>query len=205
MARPRILVVGGHSRNIGKTSLAVDLIRALPEAHWTAVRITQYGHNVCSANGHHCDCAPTEHSIALDEESNRDSGKDSSRFLAAGAARSLWLRTRQGAFQDVLPLLEAELKGAGNAIIESNTLLQFLNPVLYLMVLDPRKQDFKDSARRFLDRVDAFVLRSPMAHSSWPSVPTETIERKPRYLQLFGSPVPAELVDFVRLRFPAAA
>ena len=47
----RLLVVGGHTRNIGKTALVVDLIRAFPEAAWTAVKITQYGHGVCSISG----------------------------------------------------------------------------------------------------------------------------------------------------------
>ena len=33
---PRILVVGGHTRNIGKTQLVVEIIRAFPQARWTA-------------------------------------------------------------------------------------------------------------------------------------------------------------------------
>ena len=31
-----IVVVGGHTRNIGKTSVMAGLIRALPEMRWTA-------------------------------------------------------------------------------------------------------------------------------------------------------------------------
>ena len=43
-----LVVVGGHSRNVGKTSVVAGLIAALPEFKWTAMKITQYGHNVCS-------------------------------------------------------------------------------------------------------------------------------------------------------------
>ena len=46
-----IVVIGGHTRNIGKTSVVAGLIAALPHFHWTALKITQYGHGVCSANG----------------------------------------------------------------------------------------------------------------------------------------------------------
>ena len=51
-----IVVVGGHTKNIGKTSVVAGLIAALPEMRWTAFKITQYGHGVCSANGEPCDC-----------------------------------------------------------------------------------------------------------------------------------------------------
>jgi dethiobiotin synthetase len=50
-----IVVVGGHTRNIGKTSVVAGLVRALPEMRWTAFKITQFGHGVCSANGEPCD------------------------------------------------------------------------------------------------------------------------------------------------------
>ena len=56
----RVVVVGGHTRNIGKTQLVCDLIAALPEAEWIAGKITQYGHGVCAQNGAECDCAPDD-------------------------------------------------------------------------------------------------------------------------------------------------
>ena len=46
-----LVVVGGHSRNIGKTSVVAGLIRKLRDRKWTAVKITQYGHGVCSHHG----------------------------------------------------------------------------------------------------------------------------------------------------------
>ena len=63
------VVVGGHSRNVGKTSVTAGIIRALPDFHWTAVKITQYGHGICSAEGESCECAVnSEHPYALSEE-----------------------------------------------------------------------------------------------------------------------------------------
>ena len=84
-----VVVVGGHTRNIGKTSVVAGLIAALPEMRWTAFKITQFGHGVCSANGEPCDCETAEHTIAISEERDRASGTDSARYLAAGAVRSL--------------------------------------------------------------------------------------------------------------------
>src|SRR5881392_1714032 len=91
-----IVVIGGHSRSVGKTSVVAGLIAALPEFNWTAMKITQYGHGICSANGEPCDCVTDDHTRAITEEHDRSGETDTSRFLVAGAQRSLWVRTRQG-------------------------------------------------------------------------------------------------------------
>jgi hypothetical protein len=200
----RLLVVGGHSRGVGKTSLVVDLIRAFPEAAWTAVKITQYGHGVCARHGGGCDCAPQGSGVALDEERERGTDTDTSRFLAAGAVRALWLRARQGRMAETLPLLRGALARAGNFILESNTVLQFARPVLYLAVLDPACADFKPSARLALDRADAFVLRSPLAASPWSGVSPRLLEGKPRFLQPLGEALPEELRKFVQALYFAS-
>jgi hypothetical protein len=196
-----ILVVGGHSRNIGKTALAVDLIRAFPEAGWTAVKITQYGHGVCSINGANCGCAADEHTVALDEERERNDRTDSSRFLVAGARRAFWLRAKQGRLAEAMPLLRQAMAGAPNVLLESNTVLHFLRPEMYVVVLDPRQADFKESARFFLDRADALVLRAPMPPGDWPGVPRRLVEGKPAFLQTMGEPLPPGLAEAVRRQF----
>jgi len=55
------------------------------------MKITQYGHGVCSANGEACDCATADHSFAVSEEKDRSGDSDTSRFLVAGADHSWWV------------------------------------------------------------------------------------------------------------------
>jgi molybdopterin-guanine dinucleotide biosynthesis protein len=201
----RVLLVGGQSRNVGKTALVVDLIRALPEAGWLAMKITQYGHGVCAVAGGECDCAPQEHAVALDEETDAGGRSDTSRFLAAGARRALWLRTKEGRLAEALPLLRRELGrrdagAAANVIVESNSLRGLLEPRLYLVVLDPAVEDFKQSARRFLDCADAFVLRR-QPQGEWPAVGKQFLERRPVFVQGVGEAVPEGLTKFVREGF----
>ncbi len=208
-----LLVVGGHTRSIGKTSLVVDLVRAFPQAGWTAVKITQYGHGVCSLHGEPCSCTTEDGRAALEEEQDRSGGTDSSRFLVAGAGRALWLRTRQGELAEGLPLLRKALEGADNVILESNALLKFLRPALYLVVLDPSQPDFKATAKQFLDRADAFVLRSPLVPTRHPDRPSEPIwdglsaslwAGKPAFDQPLGQPLPKDLITFIEERFFSA-
>lgn len=153
-----IVVIGGHSRNIGKTSAMCALIAAMPERRWTAIKITQFGHGVCSANGKPCDCETADHTIAVSEERDRSSGTDSSRYLAAGAVRSLWVRTRQGQLAEAMSRIRLEIERAENVVFESNSILRFLKPDVYASVLDPSVPDFKPSALRYLDRADALLV-----------------------------------------------
>ena len=205
-SRWRVIVIDGHTRGIGKTQLVCDVIAAFPGASWIAGKITQYGHGVCARNGENCDCAPNEHVCALDWELHDDTGTDSARFLAAGARRSFWLRTKQGFLAEGLPLLRAAVMEAQTSsygelptlILESNSLLQFLKPSLYFAVVDPSKEDFKDSARAALNRADALVLRcSATAFSAaapaWAQLPSRLLRDKPSVSQHEGEPLPQPL------------
>jgi hypothetical protein len=200
-----LLVIGGHTRNIGKTQLVVEIIRAFPEAAWTAVKITQYGHGVCSLNGENCGCAVDEHTFAVEEERDAGGRGDTCRFLAAGARRSLWARTKQGRLAEALPALRRKLEGAANVIIESNSVLHFLRPDLYLPVLDFSNPDFKDSAREFLDRADAYVvLASARSEPAWDDISLKPLTGRPVFLAWPHQICPPALQDFLRSRlFPS--
>ena len=212
----RVIVVGGHTRSIGKTQLVCDIISAFPRANWIAGKITQYGHGVCAQNGHDCDCAPDEHICAIEWEQHPSSGTDSARFLAAGAKRSFWLRTKQGFLAEGLPLMRDALKQASagtdrnsaSLILESNSLMQFLTPSLYFAVIDPAREDFKDSARAALDRADALVLRGEMDSASsapsWINLPARLLRTKPSVFQREGQPLPEPLQVLVERVLQAA-
>ena len=195
-----LIIIGGHSRSVGKTSVVAGLIAALPEFHWTAIKITQYGHGICSANGELCDCATDDHSWAVTEERDRSGESDTSRFLTSGAARSLWVRTRQGMLAEAMPRIRTELAGAGNAIVESNSIMRFLRPDLYLTVLDPATADFKSTAQEFLDRADAIIVHDSGGDVAWTNVSLKPVAAKPIFHIRPPQYVPLELVEFVRAR-----
>ena len=48
--------------------------------------------------------------------------------------------------------IERKIAGAENVIMESNSIMQFLKPELYLTVLEPATKDFKVSANEFLEQ-----------------------------------------------------
>jgi hypothetical protein len=219
--RWRLIVVGGHTRTIGKTQLVCDIIAAFPETLWIAGKITQYGHGVCAQNGNDCDCAPDEHICAISWEESASTGTDSSRFLAAGAERSFWLRTKQGFLAEGLPMLRRAVSEAAQAelaaensnrnenenrptalIVESNSLMQFVKPTLFFAVIDPAKEDFKESARAAVDRADALVIRGDSITAGgeppWMKLPAKLLREKPSVNPREGDALPEPLAVLVK-------
>jgi hypothetical protein len=179
-----LVVVGGHTRNIGKTSVVAGLIAALPELDWTALKITQYGHGVCSSEGDPCECAGEnpDHPFAITEESDAAAGTDTSRFLAAGAQRSYWVRTAVGQLGYAVPQIRRIFEASRHTIVESNSLLQFFKPDLYLAVMDFAAEDFKQTSLSYLDRADALVLIDRGAgQPKWRGVASRLWMSKPRF------------------------
>jgi hypothetical protein len=193
-----LVVVGGHSRNIGKTSVVAGLIRRLRDRKWTAVKITQYGHGVCSNEGKECGCeTEPEHPFALSEE-YEPSRTDSGRFLAAGAERSFWLRAPSGELARAAATVQKILRQSENVIVESNSVMELVQPDLFLMVLDFSCQDFKASSLRFMDRADAFLvvdrgINAPL----WEDVARGLWDGKPQFLIKPPRYVTAEVAEFV--------
>jgi molybdopterin-guanine dinucleotide biosynthesis protein len=176
-----IVVIGGQAKDVGKTGVVCALISAMPERHWTAVKIS-------SAHGIPGDCTPLDraaavtHAAAIFEERDSTSGADSSRYLAAGAARAFYVRTAEEQFAQAMPGIRAAMAAAENVILESNSILGWLQPDLYAIVLDPRIADFKASALRYLDRADAILLcAESMGQPNWSGVSPTSIEHTPTF------------------------
>jgi len=197
---PRYLVICGHAQGVGKTALVVDIIRAFPEVGWTVVKLSPHGHGAGLKRP-----APGEGSVPLPRvvlQEERDIGgrSGSSRVLAAGARRSFWLRTPEGSILDGMKKLRPKLEGAEFVVFESNAVLEVVGPHLCLMVLDPATPEFKESARRNLERVDAFVARGSLAGVGWEEIPGELLVSKPVFEQRLGAPLPEGLLLLIRNR-----
>jgi hypothetical protein len=194
----KTVVVGGHTRNIGKTSVMAALISALRSLDWTAVKVTQYGHGICSRNGEPCGCAPKEHPFVLSEERDTCGRWDTCRYLAAGARRALWLRVRQGQLAEAFPTLCEALNPDDHVVIESNSIVSLLHPTVYLMVLDSSARDFKASALQHLPLADALVpIGSRINAAAWPSLDPHLLSDKPAFSVTPSKYASADLCRFV--------
>lgn len=197
----RLVVVGGQCRKVGKTALVVDLISAFPEYRWLAVKITPYTELGCPVNGANCGCAEHQHTVAVREENSGSSEHDTGRYLEAGAASAIWVQTKEGRLLEALGPLAAALRKSKSVIIESDVIVNYWQPDLFLSVLDPQNADFKESTRAVMKFADAFVLRSPLAGDAYHPLATIPNSGCPIFLHPLGGALPATLQNFVRQHF----
>ena len=158
------------------------VIAALREKEWVAVKITQNGHGICSAHGSECDCVADDPNCpyVVTREVDATSGTDTSRFLQAGAADVYWVRTRVGELDTALPVLHQILNKREFIIIESNSILRFLEPNIYLPVLRFEVEDFKLSSKIYFNRADAYaVVGTPENGANWTGVDLGLLKRRP--------------------------
>lgn len=191
------VVVGGHARKIGKTSVMAGLIRGLTSFGWTAVKVTQLRHGAAGLQSVSSGAA-SEEDYLLTEEQTAGGHGDTSRYLAAGAQRSLWLRVRQGTLQKAIPALLEALGSDRFVMIESNSILSFLKPEVCVFVLDSRVRDFKPSARRFLKRADALVPVGPLELRTWPGVDPSRFRNLPVFAVSRPDGLNLRLCRFIR-------
>jgi hypothetical protein len=183
------VVVGGHSRKVGKTSIAAGIIAAFPRCRWMAVKITSHQHVEALSS-------------AIYEETDRSGRSDTSRFLAAGAARALWVRADEDGLEPVVRQLLPAIERNPFVIIESNRILQFIIPDLYILVVRYNVEEFKDSAREMLCHADAIVSINDC--SSPPVWSLEMPAGVPVFTTKNPQVIPAGLIGFMqsRLKLP---
>lgn len=199
----RVLAIGGNSRSVGKTSLAASIIHATREAGWTAIKLTLFGHGICSRSGSPCSCAVADPLCPYDisVETGDQPTTDTARLLAAGASEVLWVRVAMGHLATALPALEARLAGRRHVLFESNSIVGHLRPDAYLSVLQFDIPDCKASAARLAHRADAFVLPpSEAGRPAWTGFDTRILDAKPVFRAGPPSYCSAEIVDLVRRR-----
>jgi len=194
----KLVVVGGQARKVGKTSVISGLIQGLNRFAWTAVKISHHDDDVGWQDTPLADDLPAQHDFLLSEERDAKGHGDTSVYLAAGARRALWLRARGGSLVRALPGLLETLEGDEHVIMESNSIMAFLKPALYLLVLDESRDEFKASARQFLERADAFVTLKPDFRTrAWPGTSPQVFEGKPIFPVSAGERSNSALCRFV--------
>ena len=141
MTRPgKLIVVGGHSRHVGKTSLVTALLKCLAPSEWVAVKIS--GHSHRRAPG------------ALDARS----AAQAARCLEAGARKAILLRAPDERFAEAAAAVRDMLDAGENVIAESNRLVGWCRPDMVFFVVAPAIPDWKPSSWTCLRAADAIVV-----------------------------------------------
>ena len=183
-----LLAISGSGRGAGKTAVGCALIRSLPMFWWTAVKVTPHAH------GHGL---PT----GLLEEIDRNSDKDTGRYLAAGARRAFLMTVEEQWSGTRLPSLDGVVRDgldAGAVVVESNrfALSDWTQSGVKLVVVATSEVEWKASLRACVWAADALVLTGGMEVCDLPT------EFRGRHLFVLppGKWASPSMVNFVRER-----
>lgn len=192
-----MLVIGGHSRRVGKTSLASAIIASWPQYSWTAVKISTHRHEEAASHGE----KDAMQGCSIHEEHDRNIAADTGRFLAAGALRSFWVRIRDGRMEEAFPKLLPILRSNPFVLIESNTIVRYIQPDLFLMVHRYDVGEYKKSARETLIRADAVVaVNSDVCDPHWNEPFPPAVSKIPVFRIADPRKLPRDLKAFISRR-----
>ena len=160
-----IIVVGGSGKSVGKTSLVCGIIRALPEFRWMAVKVTNHSHGL---------------EQPIFEDKIAGTGTDTARYLAAGAKRAFLISAGEPDLERLLADVREMAEPGAHWTFESNRILKFLRPDVFLAVDDPAEFGRKPSFTEVAHQIDALVVRAgrdSMTEDTMPLFELETMDR----------------------------
>jgi len=155
-----MLMIGSAGANIGKTELACALIKKFNKNKpIIGIKVTtiKAKDGQCPRGGRGCGvCSSLEGNFCITRETDADSGKDTARLLAAGAAKVFWMRVMKTHLKEGLAALLDKIGPDAVSLCESNSLRQVVKPGLFLMVRDKEPRMWKSSAdvvKKYADKV----------------------------------------------------
>ncbi len=155
-----MLMIGSAGANIGKTELACALIKKFSKNKpIIGIKVTtiKAKDGQCPRGGRGCGvCSSLEGNFCITRETDADSGKDTARLLAAGAAKVFWMRVMKTHLKEGLAALLDKIGPDAVSLCESNSLRQVVKPGLFLMVRDKEPRMWKSSAdtvKKYADKV----------------------------------------------------
>lgn len=151
-----IVIAGAHS-NIGKTSLAEEMLRNLP--NWSALKVTVKKRASRCPRGDNCgvcDELKEDFDIVTDKKTISQRGTDTARLKEAGAEKVVWLRATLKGLRAGLTESLQRLKGSEGIVIEGTSVLRYVKPDLAVYLKD-NATDLKSTAKEAYRKADIIV------------------------------------------------
>jgi len=131
---PAMVMIGGNSRNSGKTTLACKIIKKLSTAHDViGLKVTSIRPQEEKFHGNHAEEVTADYTIYTESDSNSD--KDTSKMLKAGASRVFYIRATDIFLEKALLHFVSMYINNQVIVCESRSLRKIVKPGLFLMMM----------------------------------------------------------------------
>lgn len=120
-----VLLIAGYGRNVGKTSGGCALVKELSlKTPVFVVKVSSHFHPLTES----LEILHNEDNLMIAEETNAFSGKDSSRYLAAGATRVWYVQAHEESLPVLVKWLTENISSEQPLVIESGGLGRYIRP-----------------------------------------------------------------------------
>jgi hypothetical protein len=150
-----LLIVGGTARNVGKTELVCRIIKKISaDIRVYALKVSAIFPDEGIYHGDHEGDPEAQY---LFEETRYDTAKDTSRMLRAGARKVFYLRGEDKSIYESFTRFQSELPANTAVVCESNSLAEYVQPGLLIMVTKDG-EEVKPRAKARLSQADLVIV-----------------------------------------------
>jgi hypothetical protein len=151
---PNMLMIGGNSRNAGKTTMACRIISKLAAKEKViAFKVTSMRPGEDDKHGTHSN-EDSFHRYSITEELNPDLAKDTSKMLNAGASRVFYIRAEDDYVEEAMLDFLNSYNTNQPLICESRSLRNKFIPGLFLMMIRIPAIGTAKDVTGFLEKAD---------------------------------------------------
>jgi molybdopterin-guanine dinucleotide biosynthesis protein len=140
--RPVIIGIGGGHSGAGKTAVVSLILRSYKG--WGAIKYTK---------------TSLYSSIVDDVAVISEEGKDTRKFLDAGADKVLWVKSPYAELSEVLPVAVGMLSHLQGIVIEGNSAIEIVKPDIVIFACGTG-EGMKNSAKKILQMADIVISQS---------------------------------------------
>ena len=152
--RANFMIVSGNGRNTGKTSFVCRIISSVSKSYaLTAIKVSPHFH---TANNEEVIIVKNKNFV-LYEEIDRNSSKDSSRMLRAGAVKVFYIEAKDTHLKEAVKALFENFHIEGPVICESGGLRSLIEPSLLILLNKAGQSEMKPGFVKLLPRADKIV------------------------------------------------
>lgn len=158
-----LLIIAGGCRNVGKTESICRLIRHFSGLYSVyALKVSAIYPDEILFHGDHSKDSSGQ---ILFEESRRDTQKDTSKMLRAGAQKVFYLRGNGAEIAKGFTEFTEKSQEAELIICESNSLHEHIRPGMHVLIASKDKA-MKKRAQKIVDQVDLLIYSSEATKSA---------------------------------------
>jgi len=161
----KILLVGGSTRNVGKTTLTTNIIKQFCQSNnLVGIKIKSIYPNDSFFHGKDRNPLQESEKYRITEEKSKSNIEDTNKMLLAGAKKVFKIKTRVEYLNEAYNEIKNIIPENYLWIVESNSLRDFVIPSVFLLIKHKNKNEIKPSAQKLQAFADTIILTDGEKH-----------------------------------------